>query len=62
VLSKLINSTYSFSIFLNYKEEPNPEYEPKKNKPTIVKTPIPPANAISQSGTRLLVSAIISFY
>lgn len=49
------------SIWLGYKDEPNPEYEPKRNKPNIVRTAIPPTKAIAQSGTRLLVSAISFF-
>jgi hypothetical protein len=49
---------FFFVIFFNYKEEPNPEYDPKKKKPNIVITAKPPTNAISQRGTRLFVSAI----
>jgi hypothetical protein len=41
-----------------YKEDPKPEYDPKRNKPRTVNTASPPTVAISQRGTRLFVSAI----
>jgi hypothetical protein len=47
-----------FNTFFNYKEDPKPEYAPKRKRPKTLKAARPPTVAIAQRGTRLLVSAI----
>lgn len=46
--------------FINYKEDPTPEYEPQKNNPTTVKAKMPPTVPISHKGI-LPVLAIYYF-
>jgi hypothetical protein len=60
----VLNKSQHFLFFLlnfnNYKDEPNPEYDPYTKTAATLNTATPPTSAINQSGIRRFVSAIIT--